>query len=329
MTDFPLEQAKASKSSLLERELELFSSVPSEIWEGMKNRGQQMMDNKLLTGVEIVGAAAIGAGIAIASKNPGAITGQIARYAPRVLGTVAAVDMSLRVGKPMYEAGREGGSVELAKRQLGANLGSALIDYPLMAASGFAGAKLARTSGLLSPELIGSRAPVSLEAGPAGSPVVGGRAPQDFSRLMRSEVPPRGMGGQAPSINDVIPGPGRLDPNLIKSINFKDMVVTQREFPPPAISAGMGVAAVHNFFMPAPVSKPESFLQKLPKLGEEWLKKSEGHLRDLQREIHGESIRRIDDADRYLKVAPDWFKKGAEELDDKVERASRETKTKK
>lgn len=325
MTDFPLETVSASKSSLVERELELFSNAPKEIWEGMKNRGQQMMDNKLLTGVEIVGAAAIGAGIAIASKNPGTIAGQIARYAPRVLGTAAAVDLSLRVGKPMYEAGREGGSVELAQRQLGANLGSALIDYPLMAASGFAGSKAVKTAGLLTPEpLGGQRAPISaLEGGPANS---GQRAPEDFLRMIRTDVnPPRGIGHQAP-ISDVIPGPAnRINPDLFKNISIRDLVVTQREFPPPAISAGMGVAAVHNFFMPAPVSKPESFLEKLPKLGEKWLKKNEGHWREIQ----GESIRRIDDADRYLKTAPDWLKKQAEEIGEKADRAIQDRPTKK
>lgn len=328
MTDFPLETVSASKHSLVERELELFSNAPKEIWEGMKNRGQQMMDNKLLTGVEIVGAAAIGAGIAIASKNPGAI-GQIARYAPRVLGVAAAADLSLRVGKPMYEAGREGGSVELAQRQLGANIGSALIDYPLMAASGFAGSRVARTAGLLTPETLGGqRAPISaFEGGPAGP---GNRPPEDFMRMIRTEVnPPRGLGHQAP-INDVIPGPAnRINPDLFKNVNIRDLVVTQREFPPPAISAGMGVAAVHNFFMPAPVSKPESFLEKIPKLGEEWLKKSEGHLHEFRRQFNGESIRRMDDADRFLKTAPDWLKKQAEEFGDKVEKAAQDRPTKK
>jgi|AGTN01.1.fsa_nt_gi hypothetical protein len=320
MTDFPLETVGNNKTSLIGRELELFSSIPQEIGEGIKNRGQQMMDNKLLTTVEIVGAAAIGAGIAIASKNPGSIAGQIARYAPRVMGYAAAADMAVRIGEPMVEAGRDGGSLALAKKQLGANLGSAVIDYPLMAASGLAGMKLApKVSGLLAPELVGSRAPLAFEAGPAGPAGGGTRAPQDFQRILRSEINPRGLGEQAPKMADIIPGSGRLDPNLFKTITMKDVLVTQRDFPPAPVTAAMGVAAVHNFFMPTPISKPESLLEKLPKLGEQWLKKSEGHLREFQ----GESIRRLDDADRYLKVAPDWFKKHSDEFGEKVERATK------
>ncbi len=107
------------------------------------------------TGVEVATSVAIGAAFAVALKKPQVFGKVVAPYveglalnAGKILGVVAIADVGTKVGVPAYQVWKDPRTLEHNKVQLGNSLGGMAFDYPLMAASGFAGfgvgSKLAR-----------------------------------------------------------------------------------------------------------------------------------------------------------------------------------------
>ncbi len=172
MTGDRLYEATAAKEGLLNAEVS--SSFQSELQnireglsQGFSQRTEHAKDNLLATGVEVAGSFGVGAALMAASKAGG-------RWglAADVAGTAMLIGMGadvFRRGKNVYEAYSvaPGNSVQdqVARREaIAQNVGSALFDYPVMMASGFAGAGAVhfgpRLSSSLSTSIEGLRSPM-------------------------------------------------------------------------------------------------------------------------------------------------------------------------
>lgn len=102
--------------------------------QGFVNRVEHAIDHPLATSVEVGASFAIGAGLAVLTRNPSMFgrTGRAIRTAaPIAFATLTAADLGTRVLTADNSS------------ELGLNLGSALFDYPVIGGFGFAGAKFA------------------------------------------------------------------------------------------------------------------------------------------------------------------------------------------
>lgn len=152
-TQAATEQTTADK---LSSEANLLLGALKRTPQAFVDRAKDATGDKLSeTGVEVATSVAIGAAFAVALKKPQVFGKVVAPYvegvalnAGKILGAVAAVDVGTKVGVPAYQVWKDPRTLEHNKVQLGNSLGGMAFDYPLMAASGFAGfgvgSKLAR-----------------------------------------------------------------------------------------------------------------------------------------------------------------------------------------
>ena len=152
-TQASVEQTTADK---LSSEASLLLGALKQAPQAFVDRAKDATGTQLSeTGVEVAASVAIGAAFALALKKPQVFGKVVAPYvegaaqnAGKILGAVAAVDISTKVGVPAYQVWKDPRTLEHNKVQLGNSLGGIAFDYPLMAASGFAGfgvgSKLAR-----------------------------------------------------------------------------------------------------------------------------------------------------------------------------------------
>lgn len=152
-TQAATEQTTADK---LSSEANLLLGALKRTPQAFVDRAKDATGDKLSeTGVEVATSVTIGAAFAVALKKPQLFGKVLAPYvegaalnAGKILGAVAAVDVGTKVGVPAYQVWKDPRTLEHNKVQLGNSLGGMAFDYPLMAASGFAGfgvgSKLAR-----------------------------------------------------------------------------------------------------------------------------------------------------------------------------------------
>jgi len=126
-----------SLSDKLSREGSLMASVPTSAWDGLKARAEDAWDHKLRTGTELAGSFLVGASLAVASRNPEAVT---AKIVPWVAGGMIGTDFAKRIGIPLVETWNDPSSLAKNKVRLGANLGAMGFDYAVMGTAGAAGA---------------------------------------------------------------------------------------------------------------------------------------------------------------------------------------------
>lgn len=111
------------------------------IKDGFLGRAKEAMQNPGLTTLEFIGTAAIGAGLTLAEKAGGG-WGVAARVATKGLAVVAIGDVGRRVIPSVYAMGdslANPGNYAQNRATIARNLGTALFDYPLMAAGGKTG----------------------------------------------------------------------------------------------------------------------------------------------------------------------------------------------
>lgn len=147
------EQTTANK---LSSEANLLLGALKRAPQAFVDRAKDATGDKLNdTAVEVAASVAIGAAVAVALKKPQVFGKVVAPYvegaaqnAGKIFGAVAAVDIGTKVGVPAYQVWKDPRTLEHNKVQLGNSLGGMAFDYPVMAASGFAGfgvgSKLAR-----------------------------------------------------------------------------------------------------------------------------------------------------------------------------------------
>lgn len=144
LTDQPSIPAepKLSMGDRLAAEGSLLASLPSEIGGGVLNRLTFDAHHKISTALEIATGFVFAAGLTVATRNPG-LVGRLASYAPALFLGATAFDLGRRFAGPMLDTWTHPADLERNKQWLGDNVGSALVDYPLVALSGFAGDKFA------------------------------------------------------------------------------------------------------------------------------------------------------------------------------------------
>lgn len=152
-TQATTEQTTANK---LSSEANLLLGALKRAPQAFVDRAKDATGDKLNdTAVEVAASVAIGAAFAVALKKPQVFGKVVAPYvegaaqnAGKIFGAVAAVDIGTKVGVPAYQVWKDPRTLEHNKVQLGNSLGGMAFDYPVMAASGFAGfgvgSKLAR-----------------------------------------------------------------------------------------------------------------------------------------------------------------------------------------
>lgn len=148
MTGDRLFENTAVKDGLLDTQVS--SSFQSELQnireglsQGFSDRTQHAKDNLLATGVEVAGSFGVGAAM-MAAVKAGGRWGLAADVAGKVMLLGMGADIARR-GFNVYDAysTAPGNSVQdqLTRREsIAQNIGSAMFDYPVMMASGFAGA---------------------------------------------------------------------------------------------------------------------------------------------------------------------------------------------
>lgn len=135
-----------SLGAKLHAELGLLASIPAHIGQGAVSRLQDVLEHKDLTGIELAASFGVAAALTAATKNPG-LLGDFARITPKLFLGLTALDIGRRFGGPMLDTWQHPANAERNKEWLGDNLGAALVDYPLVAAAGYAGDRL--SAGLL------------------------------------------------------------------------------------------------------------------------------------------------------------------------------------
>lgn len=167
------------EKSGLEREWELLCSIPQNLTNGIADRMQELKDNPLSAAPMMLGAFAIGAMGAYFSKkpaalckmltplvkNPESVATNIMKWTPKVGMAWMGLDIGSRFAQPMFDTAINPNNLEHDKVLLGKNLGSAVVDYPLMGIGGLSGhlstdlgmkampALLAMSEGLKGPQL--------------------------------------------------------------------------------------------------------------------------------------------------------------------------------
>ena len=127
----------------MKQEAELYGSLKDNLWHEITDRVQ---NHKTELAVEAVGAAIIGAGFAVMSKNP-EILGQ--SLAPLIkagiphagkIGLVgAAADWTYKIGAPAIDVWNNPDNLNQSKKDLAHNIGGGLVDYATLSAAGVVG----------------------------------------------------------------------------------------------------------------------------------------------------------------------------------------------
>ncbi|MBX9725184.1 MAG: hypothetical protein K2X81_27520 [Candidatus Obscuribacterales bacterium] len=128
----------------LHREYNLLSEG---LASGFVSRAEEAKEHPALTSLEIVGSAAVGAGFTW-MRAMGGRPAAVAKAGAYLLTTMAEVDVATRVAPSilaMNDTWQSGDNFEIDKNVIASKLGSALFDYPLMAASGRLGSYGATT----------------------------------------------------------------------------------------------------------------------------------------------------------------------------------------
>ncbi|MBX9877581.1 MAG: hypothetical protein K2Y22_03910 [Candidatus Obscuribacterales bacterium] len=155
-----------SVASIFHREMELLGSVPQTAFNGLCERVNEIKDNPLsAVGMQVVASAAIGAGLAVVTKNPkvfiepfiGHNSDKFLAGAQKLLpvaGTLMlAGDLGMRTAPVMWDTAVNASHLEANKKLLGYNLGSMAIDYPVTGLAGTGGALAVDIAGTLRPGL--------------------------------------------------------------------------------------------------------------------------------------------------------------------------------
>ena len=154
-------------SSSFQTELQ---NIREGLSQGFSQRADHAKDNLLATGVEVAGSFGVGAALMAATKAGGR-WGTTADIAGKVMLVGMGADV-FRRGANVYDAYSKasGNTVQdqITRREaIAQNLGSAMFDYPVMMASGFAGAGAVhfgpRISTSLRTTIEGLRPPMTLE----------------------------------------------------------------------------------------------------------------------------------------------------------------------
>ena len=135
--------ANESIGSKLSREANLLvDAVPS----GFVNRAKQAYENPGQTSLEFGAAVAVGASLSLLDNAGGryAVAAKIGRTALVVGFGADLVNRGYNTGAAMKDAWSDPNNYEQSKAIIGQNLGGALFDYPLMAAGGMLGGKIAQ-----------------------------------------------------------------------------------------------------------------------------------------------------------------------------------------
>ncbi|MBX9877260.1 MAG: tetratricopeptide repeat protein [Candidatus Obscuribacterales bacterium] len=155
-----------SVGNIFHREMELLSSVPQTVFTGLCERVNEIRENPFsAVGMQVIASAAIGAGLAVITKNPKAFVEPFighnsdkfiagAKKLLPVAGTLMLVgDVSMRTAPVMWDTATNANHLEANKKLLGYNLGSMAIDYPLTGLAGTGGALAVDVAGTLRPGL--------------------------------------------------------------------------------------------------------------------------------------------------------------------------------
>lgn len=131
-------QTTDSLSDKLHREGSLLESIPNFIRGGIVDRAEQLITHPGEAQFEIAASFGVAATLSFLTKDPGFL-GDCARFSPKLLTGLAAVDLSRRFLAPMIDTWQHPNNLPIDEEKLGNNLGSAALDYPLAAAAGFLG----------------------------------------------------------------------------------------------------------------------------------------------------------------------------------------------
>lgn len=182
-------------SSLSERfaaEGHLLLSAPGAIGTGVKNEFTNLTQNPWKLALTVGEGLVIGTGLALATRSriPG-LAAASESVLPKLMAAAGIADIGYRVGSPMFETFSKPQTLAQQEKRLGEGIGSALVDYPLMGLSGYAGARFAlplsvRLGWMPAFEPVSSRFFASAE-----SPPVSQRAPASFISQFRDFEPGR------------------------------------------------------------------------------------------------------------------------------------------
>lgn len=134
-----------SLSAKVQREIELYKTLPKGAMKGAGNRLSEHTDE---VAGEMAFGLAVGGVVGAFSKNP-RILGKAAepvvkagvRNLGKVMTTLAAADWSLKLGAPAVQVWNDKNGLAEGKAKLAANVGGGLVDYGVGAATGYVGAR--------------------------------------------------------------------------------------------------------------------------------------------------------------------------------------------
>lgn len=127
----------------VKQEAELFGSLKDNLWHEVTDRVQ---NHKTELAVEAAGAVVIGAGLAVATKNPevlGQAMAPILKWAIPAAGKVGlvggALDWTYKIAAPAVDVWNNPENMNKAKQDLAHNIGGGIVDYTTLGVAGIAG----------------------------------------------------------------------------------------------------------------------------------------------------------------------------------------------
>ncbi len=130
--------------SPLQSEWELFKAAPDAISVGVQEKLTSLAENPSQFAKLALEGAAIGLVLAHCRHNPDALWGageHITKWAGKVGAAFVAKDLAVGIGTPAIDTWNHPSNLELNKKQLGSNLGSAAVEYTTMGLAGMASYK--------------------------------------------------------------------------------------------------------------------------------------------------------------------------------------------
>lgn len=145
------------------REWQLISSLPQTFVNGIAERAKEIQSNPWSCAPEVIGAAVV-TGLTVGAtkradllcrlmqstkilaplaKSPELLLANINWLVPRAALAFTGLDIGNRFVQPMWDTGWNPGNLENDKKWLGKNVGSIVVDYPLMGVGGLGGAMTA------------------------------------------------------------------------------------------------------------------------------------------------------------------------------------------
>lgn len=139
----PQTETKDSFSDKMAREGELFNGLmPRAMAEAIKYVEEKPGEVAKAAGEALL----LGAALASAAKNPGTLGKRatpylkgIVEWSPKVFGTAAAIDVTHRVGEPMYQTWTDKDSLPAMQNKLARNVGTGMVDYSVAMGTGLLG----------------------------------------------------------------------------------------------------------------------------------------------------------------------------------------------